>query len=89
MSQGFSCSGGKRFVTDVLFLHFSLVSIQFDMIAVVHSGGYAVIQVKHRRDINLKLIVFFNLLRAAFFSAIFGISLEALIRLHDDWRTDD
>ena len=61
------------------------------MIAVVHTGGYAVIQVKHRSDINLKLSVYFNLLRAAFFLciAIFGISLEALIRLHDAWRTYD
>ena len=29
------------------------------MISVVHTGGYAVIQVKQRRDINLKL--FFSL----------------------------
>ena len=61
------------------------------MVSVVHTGGYAVIQVKHRRDVNLKLSVFssFNLLRGAFFRciAIFGISLEALIRLHDAWRT--
>ena len=41
------------------------------MIAVVHTGGYAVIQVKHRTDINLKLSVyFFNLLTAAFFSVL-------------------
>ena len=37
------------------------------MISVVHTGGYAVIQVKHRQDVNLKLGVIFNLLRAAFF----------------------
>ena len=29
------------------------------MISVVHTGGYAVIQVKHRRDANLKLGVYF------------------------------
>ena len=29
------------------------------MISVVHTGGYAVIQVKHRRDVNLKLSVYF------------------------------
>ena len=29
------------------------------MILVVHTGGYAVIQVKHRRDVNLKLSVYF------------------------------
>ena len=38
------------------------------MIAVVHTGGYAVIQVKHRRNMDLKLSVYFNLFRAAFFS---------------------
>ena len=57
------------------------------MVSVVHTDAYSVIQVKHRRDVNLKLSVFssFNSLRAAFFPciAIFGISLEALIRLHD------
>ena len=43
------------------------------MISVVHTGGsYTVIQVKYRRDINLKLSVFFYL---------------ALIRLHDALRT--
>ena len=40
------------------------------MISVVHSGGYVVIQVRHRRDINLKLSVIFNLFRAAFFSVL-------------------
>ena len=41
----------------VFFLHFSLVSIQLNiMIAVVHTGVYAVIQVKHHRDIDLKLL---------------------------------
>ena len=30
------------------------------MIAVVHTGGYTVIQVKHWRDINLKLSVYFK-----------------------------
>ena len=40
------------------------------MISVVHTGGYAVIQVKHRRDINLKLSVIFNLFRAAFLSVL-------------------
>ena len=50
---------------NVLFLHFSLVSIHF----VVHTGGYAVIQVKHQRDINLKLC-FFNLLGAGFLSVL-------------------
>ena len=29
------------------------------MIAVVHTDGYAVIQVKHQRDLNLKLSVYF------------------------------
>ena len=47
---------------NILFLHFLLVLVQFDtdifMIAVVHTGGYAVIQVKHQRDINLKLSVY-------------------------------
>ena len=71
----------ENVLEDVFFLHFSLVSIQFHiiiMISVVHTAGYAVIQVKHRRDLKLKLSV----LRAAFFSvfAIFGISLEVLIR---------
>ena len=28
------------------------------MITVVRTGGYAVIQVKHRRDVNLKLSVY-------------------------------
>ena len=49
----------KNGLQNVFFVHFSLVSIQFDMIAVVHAGGYAVIQVKHWRDINLKLSVYF------------------------------
>ena len=40
------------------------------MIAVVHTGGYAVIQISHRRDINLRLSVYCNLLRAAFFSVL-------------------
>ena len=40
------------------------------MIAVVHTGGYVVIQVKHRRDINLKLSVISQLFRAAFFSVL-------------------
>ena len=39
------------------------------MIFVVLTGGYAVIEIKHRRDVNLKLSVF-NLLRAAFFSVL-------------------
>ena len=30
------------------------------MIAVVHTGGYAVSQVKHRRDINLKISLIRN-----------------------------
>ena len=55
----------------------------------VHTGGYEVIQVTHRRDINLKLKLSCLLLCMA----IFGIhvSLEALIRLHDidTWRTYD
>ena len=51
------------------------------MIAVVYTGGYAVIQVKHRR-------VIFNIFRAAFFSVLqfYDISLEALIRLRDTGR---
>ena len=38
------------------------------MIAVAHTGGYAVMQVKHRGDLNLKLILvyIFNLFRTAF-----------------------
>ena len=56
-SQRFLCSGGKR-LENIFVLHFSPVSIQFDMIAVVHTSGYAVIQVMYRRDINLKLSVF-------------------------------
>ena len=40
------------------------------MIFVAHTGGYAVIQVKHWRDINLKLSVSFDLLRATFFSVV-------------------
>ena len=40
------------------------------MISVVHTGGYAVIQVKHRPDVNLKLNFFLDLLRAAFFSIL-------------------
>ena len=53
------------------------------MKGVIHTCGYAVIQVKYRRDTNIKLSV--NLFTAAFFLciAIFGISLEALIRLRD------
>ena len=42
---------------NVFFLHFSLVSMQF----VVHTGGYTVIQVKQRRDIDnsgVKLTLF-------------------------------
>ena len=58
------------------------------MIAAVHTGGYAVIQVKHRRDINLKLSVYFKFVYS-YCIAILGISLEALIRLHDAWRTYD
>ena len=58
------------------------------MINEVHTGDYADIQVKNRRDINLKLSVF---VKSCFFLciAIFGIFLEALIRLHDAWRTYD
>ena len=61
------------------------------MIDVVHTGGYAVIQVKHRRDINLKLSIYFFICSEPLFSlySIFGISLEAPIRLHDAWRTYD
>ena len=40
------------------------------MASVVHTGGYVVIQVKHRPDVNLKLSVYFYLLRAAFFSVL-------------------
>ena len=36
------------------------------MISVVHTGGYAVIQVKHRRDVNLKLTVCFIRLELLF-----------------------
>ena len=35
-----------------------------------HSGGYAVIEVKHWREINLKLSIYFNLLRDPFFSVL-------------------
>ena len=55
------------------------------MISLVHTGGYAAIQVKHWWDVNLKLNVCLICLELLFFLciAIFGISLEALIRLHD------
>ena len=48
-----------KFLQSQCFSCLSLVSIQFDMISVVHTGGYAVIQVKHRRDVNLRLSVYF------------------------------
>ena len=44
-----------RWKTVWMMFSFCMVS----MISVVHTGGYAVIQVKHRRDINLKLSVYF------------------------------
>ena len=49
----------------------------YKMIPVVHTGDYAVIQVKHRRDINFIV----NLFKTDFCSeiAIFGTPLENLI----------
>ena len=43
------------------------------MISVVHTGGYAVIQVKHRRDVNLKLTVLFAWSCFFLCIAIFGV----------------
>ena len=40
------------------------------MIAVVHTRDYAVIQVRHRRDIKLRLSVYFDLFRAAAFFSV-------------------
>ena len=59
-SQRFSCPGGKRFgrcFLSAFFAGFNPVS--HIMISVVHTGGYAVIQVKHWGDVNLKLSVYF------------------------------
>ena len=66
------CSGGyKRFGKCFLSTFFAGFNpVCHIIIAVVHTGGCAVIQFKHRRDINLKLSVYFNLLRAAFFSVL-------------------
>ena len=36
------------------------------MIAVVHTGGYAIIQVKHRRDINLEPSVYLSYVQTCF-----------------------
>ena len=59
-SQRFSCSGGKRFGKCFLSAFFTLFNpVLHIMIAVVHTGGYAFIQIKHRRNINLKLSVYF------------------------------
>ena len=83
-SQRFSCSGGKRFGKCFLFAFFAGFNpVWHIIIAVVHTGGYAVIQVKHRRDINLKLSVYSLLF------SLYCIFLEGLIRLHDAWRTYD
>ena len=53
---------------NIFFLLFSLVSIHYALRFT--KSGYAVIQVKHRRYIELKLSVYFKLLRAAFFSVL-------------------
>ena len=59
-SQHFSWSGGKRFGKCFLSAFFAGFNpVWHIMIAVVHTGGYVVIQMKHRRDINLKLSVNF------------------------------
>ena len=55
------------------------------MTAGVHTGGYVVDQVQNLTTeclflICLELLFFLRI-------AIFGISLEALIRLHGVWRT--
>ena len=88
-SQRLSCAGWNIFLS-AFFASFNSVWHNF-MIAVVHNDGYAVIQVKHRRDINLKLSFYFRFVYNCFFPCItiFGISLESLIRLYDAWRTYD
>ena len=49
----FSCSGGKRFGRCFLSAFFAGFNLVWHiMISLVHTGGYAVIQVKHRRDVN-------------------------------------
>ena len=57
-SQRFSCSGGKRFgFLSAFFAGFN--PVWHIVISVVHTGGYAVIQARHRRDVNSKLSVYF------------------------------
>ena len=59
-SQRFLCSGRKRFGKCFLSAFFAGFNpVWHIMIAVVHTGGYGVIQVKHWRDINLILSVYF------------------------------
>ena len=56
----FSCSGGKRFGRCFLSAFFAGFNpVWHIMKSVFHTGGYAVIQVRHRRDVNLKLSVYF------------------------------
>ena len=61
------------------------------MIAVVHTGGYEVIQVEALEGYKLKAECLFLICLELLFALYcdFGISLEALIRLHDAWRTYD
>ena len=49
--------GLKDFFLSAVFAGFN--PVWHIMISVVHTGGYAIIQVKHRKDINLKLSVYF------------------------------
>ena len=61
LKSAFICLRHDELITDE---REAIISTNFNpvlhiMIAVVHTGDYAVIQVKHRRDINLKLSVYF------------------------------
>ena len=59
-SQRFSCSSGKGFGKCFLSAFITGFNpVLHILIAVLPTGGYAVIQVKHQRDINLKLSVYF------------------------------
>ena len=59
--QRLSFSGWKQFEKYFLSAFFPVFHPMWHTIimAVVHTGGYAVIQVKHRGNINLKLSVYF------------------------------
>ena len=90
-SRRFSCSSGRRFgkyFFPSFFTGFNPgLTYTVHRCGQDHTGGDAVLQVKHRRNINLKLSVHFLLRRAAFWQ-IFRRFL-ILIRSHDAWTTYD